>query len=391
MAPQLTDVELHTCEKMKRQGKKPAQILSALQALRRRKGQEGPGKTAVYDFLSGKTHDRSADEARGRPNVLTDRHLNVLNAVRKKLQKEAENEYHVTWADIQKEGLKELRKKGLWGQRTPFLTPTYIALKFKEKFGVIKRRSRARIARTASEVQRRWDKSISWGKRPASWWQGQEDGENGIHCYIDNKGWVAPLTEEQKKLQRQVRVTHHLRTAEEGGQSEYIVPKGGRNLPGLPTFSVTAAVAHDKIIFWREAPPGGWSAKKAADMYVDLKKALVKKYGERTFFRVVEDGDRVGYQSHKGKETKKDLGLVSWTLPPRTPQWMPLDFCLWHEIEQRVLAKEVKGRETKKAYAARVRKTALKLPASVIKNCLASMKKRIKATEEAKGKYTSMD
>ena len=70
---------------------------------------------------------------------------------------------------------------------------------------------------------------------------------------------------------------------------------------------------------------------------------------------------------------------------------MPLDFSLWHEVEQKVLAKDVKGKGSKKAYSARVRETALKLPASVIKKCLASMKKRIKATEEAKGKYTSMD
>ena len=391
MAPHLSDLELHTCEKMNRQGKTPSQILSTLQSIRRRKGLEGPGSTAVYDFLKGSTHDRNADENRGRPGVLTQRHLVVLNAVRKRLQKEAENEYHVTWGDIQEEGLKELRKKGLWGKRTPMVSTTYLALKFKEKFGVQKRRSRARIARTESEVQRRWNKAITWGKRPASWWEGQEDGENGIHCYIDNKSFVAPLTEEQKKLQRQVRVTHHLRTAEEGGQNEYLVPRGGRNLPGLPTFAVTAAVAHDKIIFWRAVPAGGWSAQKAADMYADLKKALVKKYGARSFFRVVEDGDRVGYQSKKGKDAKKKLGLVSWTLPPRTPQWMPLDFSLWHEVEQKVLAKDVKGKESKKAYSARVRKTALKLPASVIKKCLASMKKRIKATEEAKGKYTSMD
>ena len=163
--------------------------------------------------------------------------------------------------------MKELRKKGLWGKRTPMVSTTYLALKFKEKFGVQKRRSRARIARTESEVQRRWNKAITWGKRPAPWWEGQEDGENGIHCYIDNKSFSAPLTEEQKKLQGQVRVTHHLRTAEEGGQTEYIVPRGGRNLPGLPSFSVTAAVAHDKIIFWRAVPPGGWPAQKAADMH----------------------------------------------------------------------------------------------------------------------------
>ena len=82
---------------------------------------------------------------------------------------------------------------------------------------------------------------------------------------------------------------------------------------------------------------------------------------------------------------------MSWTLPPRTPQWMPLDFCLWNEIEQRVMKKQVAHKETKKQYAARLRRVATGLPSAIINNCLASMHQRIKDTVAAKGRHTKRD
>ena len=165
---------------------------------------------------------------------------------------------------------------------------------------------------------------------PASFWANQVD------AYIDNKRFVAPLTAAQKRQQRQALVTYHLRTSAEGKYPEYHVPKTKRLLFGLPSFEVTAAVGHDRIIMWR-ATGGRWNGEEAAAMYADLRASMVRAGGEKRFFRVVEDGDRKGYQSSAGKKAKKTESIVSWQLPPRTPQWMPLDFCIWHEIEKCVL------------------------------------------------------
>lgn len=209
--------------------------------------------------------------------------------------------------------------------------------------------------------------------------------------YIDNKRFLACLTEEQKKRQRQALVTHHLRTPDEGKKAEYITPKTKHLRPsGVPSFEITAAVYKDRIIMWREVP-GSWRGQAAAEMYADLGKVLRRTMRGRRSFRVVEDGDPKGYQSGLGKEAKRQQKIISWKLPPRTPQLMPLDFSLWSEIERRVLEKKVKGKESVKSYKARVKKVALSLPKSLVRSCLASMRQRVKNIIEAGGGYTEKE
>lgn len=41
-------------------------------------------------------------------------------------------------------------------------------------------------------------------------------------------------------------------------------------------------------------------------------------------FHLVEDGDRKGFQSNKGKAAKEEMKIASLTLPPRSPSLMPL-------------------------------------------------------------------
>ena len=61
--------------------------------------------------------------------------------------------------------------------------------------------------------------------------------------------------------------------------------------------------------------------------------------GKKRCFRVVEDGDTKGFQSGKGVKAKQQQLIESWKIPPHTPSWMPLDFSLWNEIENRALSK----------------------------------------------------
>ena len=179
---------------------------------------------------------------------------------------------------------------------------------------------------------------------------------------------------------------HHLRTPGEGSQKGFVLPKKGRLLLGIPSVDVTAAVAKNKIIFWHVNST--WNGAAAATMYKELGKALRKWWGKKRLFRVVEDGDTKGFQSGLGRDAKKKEKIESWTLPPRSPGWMPLDFCLWDEIEDRMLAQNITGTESKAAFMRRLRATALRLPPSVIQKCLAKMKENIEATVESKGSNT---
>lgn len=97
-------------------------------------------------------------------------------------------------------------------------------------------------------------------------------------------------------------------------------------------------------------PRAFYSAAK--EMYQELGKALRARYGNKRTFRVVEDGDTKGFQSGKGKQAKIQEHIEPWELPPKSPGWMPLDFCLWDDIEDRVLANSNK-KETQDEYTVR--------------------------------------
>ena len=199
--PEHLDVrEQVKADQMKNQGKEPKQILEALQKQRSKEGKEGPSKSAVYNFLGGNTFKRSAEEKRGRPGKFTPQMLKVLNQVRLKLLKEANNEWHVTWADICKEGFKILRKKGLWGKKQKSLSSDCVARNMRSILKIKKRPCRKRIARTKGDEERRYEQALRWVKRPASFWSKE------IHAFIDNRIFVAPGTEAQKKQQCQAKV-----------------------------------------------------------------------------------------------------------------------------------------------------------------------------------------
>ena len=103
----------------------------------------------------------------------------------------------------------------------------------------------------------------------------------------------------------------------------------------------------------------------------------------------MEDGDPSGYQSNKGKEGKKNARISSLQLPPRTPQWQPLDFSIWNEIEGRALKNVEK--HTKKSYLKRLRRIASGLPVKYVKDCCEAMHGRILSTKQAKGKHEKGD
>ena len=133
---------------------------------------------------------------------------------------------------------------------------------------------------------------------------------------MDVKNWPMPLTKKQKEKYRQTKVTGHLRTKEEGVEQGFTKTRTAHSWIGIPSATISAAVAKDRVILWYHHQTG-WNGATAAALYKSpLLVALRRTWGPVKKFLVVEDGDRKGYQSKKGVEAKSSAGIKALTLPP---------------------------------------------------------------------------
>ena len=79
MPVQLTIAERHRIDKIVRHQKKPgAAALRAINLTRKRRGIELIDQTAVYGYIRGETHSRTAVDRRGREAVVTNAQVRTL-------------------------------------------------------------------------------------------------------------------------------------------------------------------------------------------------------------------------------------------------------------------------------------------------------------------------
>ena len=105
----------------------------------------------------------------------------------------------------------------------------------------------------------------------------------------------------------------------------------------------------------------------------------------------MEDGDRKGFQSNKGKEAKSEAGIVPMTLPARTPSLMPLDYKLWAEIDKRMLEDAPAGNESKEAFLQRLERCAKSLPRGMVEDAIGRFRDNLQAIIDAKGYHPKND
>ena len=103
----------------------------------------------------------------------------------------------------------------------------------------------------------------SWVKRPAAFWTA------GMHAYVDNKAFPLPLTPAQKAKLQNTRVTGHLRRADEGLAPYCTKPKEKHSFIGIPSATITAAVAKDRIIMWHVVE-GPWTVCFISSMLIPI-------------------------------------------------------------------------------------------------------------------------
>ena len=90
-------------------------------------------------------------------------------------------------------------------------------------------------------------------------------------------------------------------------------------------------------------------------------------------------------------QAKKDVRITSIDFPKYSPDLNPLDFFLWHEVDRRMQLARVTKRETEDAYKRRLRETAMKIPAAVIRKAMVNIKVRARQLIQAKGRNIPRD
>ena len=347
--------------------------LEAVNKSRRRRGEDELTWSPVYRFITGRTHKHASSEKRGRKKILGKSDIRLLMAARRRLIKKADSEYRVTYEDIVEEA-------GFEGKCSQRLVENAIRDR-----GVSYKQPRRKIGPTEEDAATRWKVAKHWLKRPKGYWT------KNVHGYWDCKAFVMPLTPKQRKRFAQTRVSGHLRLSSEGVDAGFTKPRTEHSWIGAPSVTIAAAVAKDKVIMWHDVGKK-WNGATAAGVYKGpLLAALRRTWGNRRQFTLVEDGDRKGNQSGKGKTAKKEAKIKAVVLPPRTPCWMPLDYDIWKRIVDRMAERAPEGTESKKEFLARLRKIAKTLPRGVVANAIGRMKKQIVGVDQAKGYHPKCD
>ena len=97
------------------------------------------------------------------------------------------------------------------------------------------------------------------------------------------------------------------------------------------------------------------------------------------------------YKCNKAIDAKKELRIVPLPFPKYSPDLMPLDFSVWTEVENRMSAQKAKPDESVEEFKARLRRTAMAIPATVIRKIVAAIPERAAAVVKAKGKDIPRD
>ena len=374
MVKHLTPSEQDLVDKVARKKKGSVrEALAAVNGERRKRGEEPLTRSPVYRYVTGRTHTRDSEEKRGRAKTLTKRDVKKLLAARRRLIKKENSQHRVTYEDV----IEEAGYEDKCSQRTIENALRKTGLRYKAP--------RKKIALTSKDAKERHRVSKLWAKRPPSFWRER------VHCYYDCKAFPAPLTPKQRTLFKQTRVTGHLRFPFEGTDRGFTKPRTAHSWIGAPSVTIAAAVAKDRVIMWHDVGKK-WNGATAASVYKGpMLTALRRTWGRRRQYSIVEDGDRKGNQSNKGKNAKREAKLHAIVLPPRTPCWMPLDYSIWQKIVDKLVATSPNGTESKAAFLARLKKAAKTLPRGTVAKAIGRMKKQIVVVKDAMGYHPKSD
>ena len=230
-----------------------------------------------------------------------------------------------------------------------------------------------------------WVRDPEHAKRTATEW------EEKPHAAIDNKKYQFMLNAPGRSHAARCGVRVALQQIGAEPQRHVVKPGKAMKFPAQGV-TVTAAVIKGKVRMW-EYTHGSWNGATAAAMYRGpLLKAMQKAFPtkpKKQSWVVLEDNDPAGYKSGKAKDAKAEVNIVTDDLPRRSPDLNILDYFIWNAVN-RAMRKQERSfkknfKETKSAFLARLRKTALGLPSALVAKAQRSMRRRCLAIKKAKG------
>lgn len=253
--------------------------------------------------------------------------------------------------------------------------------------GIYFRKLREKPVLTRQDIKDRLAFARKYHRRPATWWH------SNVHAAIDAKFFKALLSAEARSRAAQ-RGTHGAyRALGEGLDQGYVKAKGALNYnTGAKSILVVGGVGKGRMLMWHQVPKSKWNGKAAAHMYSSsLLRGLQATYPGKRRFCVLEDNDPTGFKSARGLGAKTAANIDVLEIPRRSPDLNVMDYSIWSEVNRRMRRQEAKWpkakRETRAEFAARLRRTATRLPTAFIKASMGDMRRRCKRVLAAKGGF----
>ena len=364
MAPHLTPAELDVVTESVAKHLSSDAILRSIAKARHKCGVEAPQIWAIRRAMAGATHKRGRTEKRGRRKKLTDGQVNRLFEKREHLVKSKSRYVPV--------------REVVRSARVPKVSDT-TALRYLRTKGVVWRRLREKPPRTEANAEARKDICDAWRRKPQTFWT------ETVDLIIDAKKYPLPGNDAAARRLQLQRVRGALRTRKEGLKPGFTRPGIGKHKfnPGGHVH-ILGGICGEKIVLWEEIR-GRWCGQTAQDMYAGpIKRALQRRRPGKRSWLILEDNDPTGFKSSKGMRGKAQSKLRTIDQPPYSPDLNPLDFSLWNEVHTRTLNARPKH-ETKLEYKARLRKVALSMPRSFVRQAVQNIKKRAQQIFDADG------
>ena len=307
----------------------------------------------------------------GRPKLLDSAKVDELVACLDNLIVTADGEYEVT--------VDQLRRHMGIRASCRTISRTMHARK------IFFRRMRETPVLTSADIKARKKLAKRYKGKSRAWWT------TFIDMHIDVKHFPVYLHGKARAHAARAGVRGAYRTVGQGLEKPYVKqsPKCKFNT-GARGIVVLAGIGHGKVLVWEVIDGRNWNGDVAAEMYAGpIKAALSKACPRKRKWRVLEDNDPAGFKCRKGLAAKVASGIESFDLPKRSPSLNVCDYALWSEVSRRMRAVEAAwpaGKsESRVAYVARLRRTALRLPASFVNASISNMRTRCQRLHIAGG------
>lgn len=314
---------------------------------------------------------RVARKTLGRKRALSAGVVDRLTRTLARLQQQADGRYEVTVAMLKKSARVQASKRTI-------LRALHIR-------GIRFRPMREKPVLTDEDVADRKEFADAYGRKPAVWWT------THVHMAIDVKHFSVFLHGGARARAAQSGARGAYRTRGQGLGKGYV--KASKSLkynPGARGVQVLAGVGDGKVLVWEYIDGKQWSGNVAAKLYEEaVAPALAKAYPGKRAWNVLEDNDPAGFKSSKAIAAKAKAHIKTFSIPRRSPALNVCDYFLWAEVNRRMRATEKRWRpafrESRRAYLARLRRTAMSIPANLLRRSMQDMKRRCCRLQAAGG------